>query len=481
MTHLLRRRNAGKSSANRLSLRCLERFQGRCIQVERTTFRSASRLLLLGSGFQAIAPRWAESLTKKSEVDAALNHPNPRNSGAAWGPRSRRSTRACGYSNSESSPYVAGSWFLTAFALLLVLVSTSLPGFAGNSISRKQEARDQFEKAEQMREALNGRPEEERTRRDYQRVADAYRKVYYVAPDSSKADASVVAVAELLAEMGRQFEPGDKDLNSAIREYEFLRHEYPGSKYRFQALFTIGQIYKEDLGDEQAARKTFEEFLAHYPRNSLAPEARKALAELNRPKPAKKTVEEARSEPPGVPTADSSLQPAAPKKQGLPMVTGIRHWSTPDYTRVAIDVDREVKYEAGRVSGPDRIFFDLPDTKLASVLVGKSFDVQDGFLKKIRVAQYQPGYTRVVLEVADVSDYSAFLLPNPYRLIVDIHGRQPHTQTQVAKASPPSAPEEDGPVPVGAAKSSPTGAKSNEKPAAKASASNSAKKTDRRH
>ena len=129
---------------------------------------------------------------------------------------------------------------LGTVALLVVLMGTSLNGFAGNSASRKQQARDQFEKAEQMREALNGRPEEERTRRDYQHVADAYRKVYYVAPDSSKADASVVAVAELLAEMGRQFQPGDKDLNAAIREYEFLRREYPGSKYRFQALFTIG-------------------------------------------------------------------------------------------------------------------------------------------------------------------------------------------------------------------------------------------------
>jgi len=389
-------------------------------------------------------------------------------------------------SSSESSArrlssryeYHAGRRFCWAFSLLVVLVATNLSGFASNPVSRKQEARDQFEKAEQMREALNGRPEEERTRRDYQRVADAYRKVYYVAPDSSKADASVVAVAELLAEMGRQFEPGDKDLNSAIREYEFLRHEYPGSKYRFQALFTVGQIYKEDLGDEQAARKTFEEFLAHYPRNSLAPEAKKALAELNQPKPAKKVVEEARIEPPAVPTPDSSLQPTAPRKQGLPMVTGIRHWSTPDYTRVAIDVDREVKYEAGRVSGPDRIFFDLPDTKLASVLVGKSFDVQDGFLKKIRVAQYQPGYTRVVLEVADVSDYSAFLLPNPYRLIVDIHGRQPHTQMEVAKAGAPRALNEDEPAPASAAKNS-TAGKSSEEPAAKASASDGTrKKTD---
>ena len=42
---------------------------------------------------------------------------------------------------------------------------------------------------------------------------------------------------------------------------------------------------------------------------------------------------------------------------------------------------------------------------------------------------------RVVLEVDDVSDYSAFLLPNPYRLIIDIHGRKPNVvQTQVAHA-----------------------------------------------
>ena len=167
--------------------------------------------------------------------------------------------------------------------LLLLWRSAGQNAFAWSAASRKQEAASQFEKAEQMREALNGRPQEERTRRDYQHVADAYRKVYYVAPASSKADASVIAVAEILAAMGRQFEPGEKDLRSAIREYEFLRREYPGSKYRFQALFTIGQIYAEDLGDDDAARKTFEEFLHRYPRQSLAREAKQALAELNQP------------------------------------------------------------------------------------------------------------------------------------------------------------------------------------------------------
>ena len=63
---------------------------------------------------------------------------------------------------------------------LVFLAGVGQNAFAWSAASRKQEAASQFAKAEQMREALNGRPEEERTRRDYQRVADGYRKVYYV-------------------------------------------------------------------------------------------------------------------------------------------------------------------------------------------------------------------------------------------------------------------------------------------------------------
>jgi N-acetylmuramoyl-L-alanine amidase len=107
----------------------------------------------------------------------------------------------------------------------------------------------------------------------------------------------------------------------------------------------------------------------------------------------------------------------------MAQVTGIRHWSTPTYTRVAIDLGDDVTYEAARVPNPDRIYFDLHGTRLAQELVGKSFAVtDDGFLKKIRAAQFSNDMTRVVLDVNDVTEYSAFLLPNPYRLIIDIHG-----------------------------------------------------------
>ena len=128
----------------------------------------------------------------------------------------------------------------------------------------------------------------------------------------------------------------------------------------------------------------------------------------------------------------------AGKRHGLAQVTGIRHWSTPTYTRVAIDLGDDVTYEAARVPGPDRIYFDLHGTRLASDLVGKSFAVtDDGFLKKIRAAQFSNDMTRVVLDVNDVTEYSAFLLPNPYRLIIDIHGGAKESQASAVAAPTP--------------------------------------------
>jgi N-acetylmuramoyl-L-alanine amidase len=119
----------------------------------------------------------------------------------------------------------------------------------------------------------------------------------------------------------------------------------------------------------------------------------------------------------------NTVKASARRRGGLAQVMGIRHWSTPTYTRVAIDLGDDVTFEAARVPNPDRIYFDFHGTRLAQELVGKSFAVtDDGFLKKIRAAQFSNDMTRVVLDVNDVTDYSAFLLPNPYRLIIDIHG-----------------------------------------------------------
>ncbi len=151
----------------------------------------------------------------------------------------------------------------------------------------------------------------------------------------------------------------------------------------------------------------------------------------------------------GQPVLTGAVRVAAQEHHGqLPLVTNVRHWSTPVYTRVAIDLQDQVQYEAARVPNPDRIYFDLHGARVAPELLGRTVNVtDDGFLQRIRVAQFSNDVTRIVLDVNQVSEYSAFFLPNPWRLIIDIHGgdvhggRQPGSEPpqQVASlASPPA-------------------------------------------
>ena len=119
--------------------------------------------------------------------------------------------------------------------------------------------------------------------------------------------------------------------------------------------------------------------------------------------------------------ANGDAAPSAGTKLPLqPLVTGIWHTSSADSSTVVIDMQGEVQYEAHRLSDPERIYFDLHDTALAPGLFGKTIEVGDGLLARVRIAQPRRGVSRVVLETTGASDFSVSLQLNPYRLVVEI-------------------------------------------------------------
>ena len=301
-----------------------------------------------------------------------------------------------------------------------------------------------WEQAERIREDLEGVAEADRTRAEYGHAMDAYRDIYHEHPGDLHAAVAAYSVAELLAEQGRTLHD-PRSLKAALGQYEFLRKQYPGSSLRVQALLNEGQIAQNELADAAGARSAYELLIREYPRSPQAEEARAALLSLEQGARDGHGLASTVRDRGAVTVAGAGPSPEAvaapvqvtletrppgdgdgPKRIGKrAVVTGIRHWSTATYTRVAIDLGDSVTYEAARVPDPDRIYFDLHGTRLAQDLVGKSFSVtDDGFLKKIRAAQFSDDMTRIVLDVNDVTEYSAFLLPNPYRLIIDIHGQQ---------------------------------------------------------
>jgi N-acetylmuramoyl-L-alanine amidase len=117
--------------------------------------------------------------------------------------------------------------------------------------------------------------------------------------------------------------------------------------------------------------------------------------------------------------ADKNDEPATAQEMAkFPRVTGIRHWSSAESSTVVLDLEDQVQYEAHRLANPDRIFFDLHDTRLVTDLSNKSIDVGDTLLNRIRVAQPVAGTTRVVLYTKGNSGFSVSLEPSPYRLVV---------------------------------------------------------------
>ncbi len=132
------------------------------------------------------------------------------------------------------------------------------------------------------------------------------------------------------------------------------------------------------------------------------------------------------------------------EKLVLPQVTGIRHWSSATSSTVAIDLKDQVQYEAHRLSQPERIYFDLHDTALAPGLFGKTIEVGDELLLRIRVAQPMPGVSRVVLETKGGSNFSVSFESNPYRLLVELRQReaiaQPTTKINLFLPSPIAQP-----------------------------------------
>ncbi len=114
--------------------------------------------------------------------------------------------------------------------------------------------------------------------------------------------------------------------------------------------------------------------------------------------------------------AAAALCAGAPGK-----VTAVRFWSLGDVTRVAIEVSSEFRYKSDRLANPDRLFFDIQGAKPEMVNKGMHvIAVNDAILKQIRIAETQPGVTRVVLDLSQSAEFTAAQLSSPARLMIEL-------------------------------------------------------------
>lgn len=118
-------------------------------------------------------------------------------------------------------------------------------------------------------------------------------------------------------------------------------------------------------------------------------------------------------------SATPVLQPAS----GPVRISDITSSSGARSAQVRVDLQGPVTYRAYRLHNPERLYFDLQNADLAPPLLGRSVALDGGLVRKIRSAQRGPDVSRVTLETDGRCKYQASILPDPYRLIIQVQQR----------------------------------------------------------
>ena len=128
------------------------------------------------------------------------------------------------------------------------------------------------------------------------------------------------------------------------------------------------------------------------------------------------------------PTGAQDRRLALPSNQGSfsslhsVEVKGVRFWSQPDFTRVVVDLEAEVRYEFDRLSDPERLYFDLFGTRISPELAVREIAAHDAYLNRIRIGETHAGVTRIVLDLNAAASQNVFVLKEPPRLVVELRG-----------------------------------------------------------
>ena len=282
----------------------------------------------------------------------------------------------------------------------------------------REAARKAYRQAAEYHDWLMEQPLRSRTLKQYQQSIRLYRAVIDRDPTYGAADDSIYTIAALYDEMAERFDRAVYRAR-AVHYYTFLAKEYPTTRFRHKAL------------SRAAALRA----------STSAPSGDSAASVVH--------------------TGSGDLG----TDEDLATLTEVRYWSNEDYTRVVLQLDREVKFQKQVLSDPDRIYFDLEQAVVDSHIVNQSYDVNGLFIRKIRVGENRPNVVRVVLDFDRISQHTVFALYDPFRIVIDTRGnsREAKSTAQVERRetdvpTPPQtgAKVEAGPEPDQVEAASPT-------------------------
>lgn len=331
-------------------------------------------------------------------------------------------------------------------ALVLCLPAKQTLNAAYSTVSASNNphslAEELFQRASEMNNALHGKPLEERSTGDYLRLLDAYNQVIRLNTDNYFSAESLIKRAELQREMADV--TGDSALYlQSIETFRQIIEEHPHSAFVGDALINIAEIYEENLQDLDGAVAAYKELVAYFPASVMAREARAVVTRFES-QLGNRSVDVVASRKLN---ASGEVIGASPD---TPQLTNVRNFSGPDYARVVIDLSKDAVFTPTKI-GNNRLNIKLSDSVISPSLFGRRFIVGDTHLLKRIIVQENgaansstsdagsSGKTgvQIEIEIGESSEYTAFKLAEPDRIVVDIHSAASVAKSRVMVESTP--------------------------------------------
>jgi len=262
---------------------------------------------------------------------------------------------------------------------------------------------------------LYGSKAKRKYRHNWERCLKRYERVYKAFPDTDEAVQAMYAASRLWTGL-YGYSGRNSDVDRAVSLCRTLVKRYKTHNLADNAQYRLGEIFYEYKKDPKQAYVEFLKVEVKFPEGDARVKASKMTDKLElvlgKKRLAKKGAKKDRGE-----------------KKKLILVKAVRHWSTPTYTRVVIDLQSPVKYNRHLLKKdpdlkkPRRLFVDLYNTWISKG-IESSISIRDGLLRRARAAQYDKKTVRVVLDIDNMEGYKIFHLYDPFRIVVDVQGKE---------------------------------------------------------
>ena len=146
----------------------------------------------------------------------------------------------------------------------------------------------------------------------------------------------------------------------------------------------------------------------------------------------------------------SVLLAAAPQDDPRVEIVNLRRFTHPNFTRIVLDIGKLREYTFGELQDPGRIYVDVLQAKLNPILQGQSYPVKADYISQVRISQKTPSTVRVVVDVEfpRILSHRVYPLLDPFRLVIDIYPRETKAPSSPTPPDKPLPPADKTQPPV---------------------------------